>query len=144
MGQLKMGSRCLLVILVSGNSLLPDPPASTMPFISFHHTIPLRAHELEVDDGSPGTARQAANCRVGEEKAFSCCSIVFFLAIKTTRRRTPWNSLSPNSGITSRESCRDLTGWYSGDAAEFEPAPATTGTATDCDGNGTVLVAKPD
>src|ERR1035438_3766138 len=37
-----MGSRCLLVILVSGNSLLPVPPASTMPFIILHHTIPVR------------------------------------------------------------------------------------------------------
>src|ERR1017187_10008774 len=33
-----MGNRCLLVILVSGKSLLPVPPASTIPFIgSLHH-----------------------------------------------------------------------------------------------------------
>src|SRR5262245_46048955 len=31
-----MGNRCLLVIFVSGNSLLPEPPASTTPFISSH------------------------------------------------------------------------------------------------------------
>src|SRR5436305_7307661 len=39
MGLSYIGSRCLLVILVSGKRRLPVPPARTMPFMSLHDKL---------------------------------------------------------------------------------------------------------
>src|ERR1035441_3586242 len=54
-----MGSRCLLVIFVSGNNRLPVPPASTTPFISSYHTVMSMWGRL-ANPGQPPYFRQTA------------------------------------------------------------------------------------